>query len=112
MFKTDFYIFTENENTAYKKVSGWGETLEAPDGSIIEIRLYKHLKQWLVAEESTGHPVTLKSFTTRAAAIESLTPEVLQRVAERLKEPAGVKAANRLADYIIIQNLANYILTH
>ena len=50
MYKTDFYIaaiasrdkFNRPIKKQYfRKVSGWGETLEAPDGSIIEIRIDK-----------------------------------------------------------------------
>ena len=48
MYKTDFYtviIATRDQfnrpikKQCFRKVSGWGETLEAPDGSIIEIRI-------------------------------------------------------------------------
>ena len=110
MFKTDFYIViiaTRDQfnrpikKQCFRKVSGWGETLEAPDGSIIEIRIDKRPTRWHITEERTGYAVTLETFATRAEALAYLTPEFLQKVADRLKAPEMITAADRLADYIL-----------
>lgn len=110
MYKTDFYIaasasrdkFNQPIKKQYfQKVSGWGETLEAPDGSIIEIRLDKRAPRWRITEESTGYAITLEPFATRAEALAHLTPEVLQKIADRLKDPEMLTAADRLTDYIL-----------
>lgn len=110
MYKTNFYIaaiasrdkFNRPIKTQYfRKVSGWGETLEAPDGSIIEIRIDKRSTRWCITEERTGYAVTLETFATRAEALAYLTPEFLQKLADRLKAPEMITAANRLADYIL-----------
>jgi hypothetical protein len=85
----------------FRKVSGWGETLEAPDGSIIEIRIDKRPTRWYITEERTGYAVTLETFATRAKALAYLTPEFLQKIADRLKAPEMITAADRLADYIL-----------
>lgn len=110
MYKTDFYIaaiasrdkFNRPIKKQYfRKVSGWGETLEAPDGSIIEIRLDKRPAGWRISEECTGYAVTFETFATRAEALAYLTPELLQKVADRIKAPEMITAADRLADYIL-----------
>lgn len=110
MYKTDFYIaaiasrdkFNQPIKKQYfRKVSGWGETLEAPDGSIIEIRIDKRPARWCITEERTGYAVTLETFATRAEALAYLTPEFLQKLADRLKTPEMITAADRLADYIL-----------
>lgn len=110
MYKTDFYtaIITTRDQfnqpikkQCFRKVSGWGETLDAPGGSIIEIRLDKRPAMWRITEERTGYAVTLEPFATRAEALAYLTPEVLQKIADRLKAPEMLTAADRLADYIL-----------
>lgn len=109
MYKTDFYKVMINphisdksgEKQYFQKVSGWGETLEAPDGSIIEIRIDKRPTRWHITEERTGYAVTLETFATRAEALAYLTPEFLQKIADRLKAPEMITAADRLADYIL-----------
>lgn len=110
MYKTDFYIaiiatrdkFNQPiKKQCFRKVSGWGETLEAPDGSIIEIRIDKRPTRWYVTEERTGYAVTLETFETRVKALAYLTPEFLQKVADGLKAPEMITAADRLANYIL-----------
>ena len=110
MYKTDFYIaaiaYRDQFNRPikkqyFRKIRGWGETLEAPDGSIIDIRLDKRTTSWLITEARTGYAVTLEPFATRAEALEFLTPEILQKLADRLKAPEMITAADRLADYIL-----------
>ena len=110
MYKTDFYIaaiatrdqFNQPIKKQYfRKVSGWGETLEAPDGSIIEIRIDKRPIRWHITEERTGYAVTHETFATRAEALARLTPEFLQKIADNLKSPEMITAADRLADYIL-----------
>ena len=110
MYKTDFYIaaiasrdkFNQPIKKQYfRKVSGWSETLEAPDSSIIEIRLDKRPTRWYITEERTGYAVTLETFATRAEALAYLTPEFLQKIADRLRAPEMLTAADRLADYIL-----------
>ena len=110
MYKAVFYILeikTRDQfnrpikKQCFRKVSGWGETLEAPDGSIIEIRMDKRPKRWHITEERTGYAVTLETFATRAKALAHLTPEFLQKIADKLKAPGMISAADRLADYIL-----------
>ena len=110
MYKADFYILeikTRDQfnrpikKQCFRKVSGWGETLEAPDGSIIEIRMDKRPKRWHITEERTGYAITTETFATRAEALAHLTPEFLQKIADKLKAPGMISAADRLADYIL-----------
>ena len=110
MYKANFYIVCITNHDQFNwpikkqcflKVSGWAETLEAPDGSIIEIRIDKRSRRWHITEERTGYAVTFETFATIAEALAHLTPEFLQKIADRLKAPEMITAAARLADYIL-----------
>lgn len=108
MYKTDFYITqpapkNSGKKCTFTKVSGWGELLEAPGGDLIEIRLDKRPGGWRISEEKTGLLISSQAYKTRAAALDSLTPELLRRIAEELKKPFTVDLANTLADFIIQQ---------
>lgn len=104
MYKTKFYIasvknYDEPLQYHFTEVSGWGETLRAPDGSIIEIRLDKRAGGfWHVTEKTTGCSIFSKSFKTRAEALNALTPDLLQAIANELKKPGAIKVINSLSN--------------
>lgn len=108
-YKTDFYItgaearksHTDPIKHKFTKVSGWGLTLEAPNGDIIEIGLDRRPKQWKVTERTTGLLLLSTDYNTREQAQAALTPELLQRIADKLKEPHTLRLANELANYIL-----------
>lgn len=104
MFKTEFYIriSAQNNSPQFKKVKGWGEVLEAPDKSIIEIRLDKRGSTWAITEASSGLGLLPNGhYPTRAAAIQACTPEFLQAVSKRLNDKDVIAHIARLADYIL-----------
>lgn len=106
MFKTDFFVAIEKKDpmnntvVAFKKVSGWGETMCAPNGEIIEIRLDRRDKKWYITEEATGMLVGW-GYNTRKDALTTLTPEILSKISNEIKRPEKLDVINRLADYII-----------
>ncbi len=108
-YKTDFYITgaearkSHTDPTQYKftKVSGWGLTLEAPNGDIIEIGLDRRPTRWKVTERTTGLLLCSTDYNTREQAQAALTPELLQKVADELKKPHTLRIINALADYIL-----------
>lgn len=108
-YKTDFYItgaearksHTDPIKHKFTKVSGWGLTLEAPNGDFIEIGLDRRPKQWRITERSTGLLLTSDTYATREQAQAALTPELLQRVADKLKEPHTLRIINELSDHIL-----------
>ena len=104
--KTVFYIAISPKSGKIKpnkcyfqKVTGWGETFNASDGSVIEIGLSKRLGNWFVTEASTGMPITTGVFATRADAIASLTPDLVDSIAYVLRCPEMITAAERLDSY-------------
>lgn len=76
-------------------------TLEAPNGDIIEVGVDRRPKQWKVTERTTGLLLITSDYSTREQAQAALTPELLQKVAVKLKEPHALRLANELADYIL-----------
>lgn len=106
MFKTDFFVAIEKKDpmnntvVAFKKVSGWGETMCAPNGEIIEIRLDRRGKKWYITEESTGMRVGW-GYNTRKEALMWLAPEILSKISNEIKRPEKLDIMNRLANYII-----------
>lgn len=103
MRKTDFYIAISPKfgkvKHYFQKVRGLGETLVAPDGSLVEIRLDKRFGNWFITEASTGMLLTTGVFKTRAGAIASLTPELLDFAVSVLRRPEMITAAERLDSY-------------
>lgn len=67
-YKTDFYItgaekrqrHTDPIQYKFTKVSGWGLTLEAPNGDIIEIGLDRRPTRWKVTADRLKNPDTLQ----------------------------------------------------
>lgn len=108
-YKTDFYItgaearksHTDPIRYKFTKVSGWGLTLEAPNGDIIEIGLDRRPTRWKVTERTTGLLLLSSDYSTRDEAQKALTPEILQIIADRLRQPDTIALADRLADYIL-----------
>lgn len=108
-YKTDFYItgaekrqrHTDPAKYKFTKVSGWGLTLEAPNGDIIEIGLDRRPKQWKITERTTGLLLTLDTYSTREQVQAAISPELLQKVADELKKPHTLRIINELADYIL-----------
>ncbi len=104
MYKTDFYISVmdrETKQPTFQRVDGWGETFEAPNGDIIEIRLDKRGGGWHITEATTGLAVTGDDFPSRPKAIADITPDLLQKIADILQEKRMKETAQRLADYIM-----------
>lgn len=108
-YKTDFYItgaekrqrHTDPIQYKFTKVSGWGLTLEAPNGDIIEIGLDRRPTRWKVTERTTGLLLLSSDYSTREEAQKAITPDLLQATADRLKNPDTLQIANALADYIL-----------
>ena len=106
MFKTNFYIatLTGKGNIEYQHKTGWGELFEAPDGSPVSLRFdCRAPKAWRITEEGTGYAVSGDYYGTRAAAVRSLTPEFLRKIADRVKCPEMLRAAETLAAFILAQ---------
>lgn len=108
MYKTDFYITqaapkSSGKKYTFKKVSGWGELLEAPGGDLIEIRLDKRPEGWRITEEKTGLLISSQAYKTRAAALDSLTPDFLRKLAAELRKPFAVHITRLLTDFIMQQ---------
>lgn len=108
MYKTDFYITqpapkNSGKECTFKKVSGWGELLEAPGGYLIEIRLDKRTEGWRISEEKTGLLISPNAYKTRAAALDSLTPDFLRKLTAELEKPFAVHIARLLTDFIMEQ---------
>lgn len=106
MFKTNFYILamTAKRNTEYQQKTGWGELFAAPDGSPVSLRFDRRTpKGWRITEEGTGYAVSRDYYGTRAEAVRSLTPEFLQKIADRLKDSEMLRAAETLAAFILAQ---------
>lgn len=106
MFKTNFYIatLTAKRGIEYQQKTGWGELFEAPDGSPVSLRFDRRTpKVWRITEESTGYAVSGDYYGTRAGAVRSLTPEFLQQIADRVKCPEMLRAAETLAAFILAQ---------
>lgn len=110
-YKTDFYItgaekrqrHTDPIKYTFTKVSGWGLTVQAPNGDIIEIGLDRRPTQWKVTERTTGLLLLSDTYSNREQAQAALTPELLQKIADRLKQPDTIALADRLADYILTE---------
>lgn len=106
MFKTNFYILamTAKRGTEYQEKTGWGELFEAPDGSPVSLRFDRRTPNgWRITEEHTGYAVSRDYYGTRAEAVRSLTPEFLQKIADRVKCPEMLRAAETLAAFILAQ---------
>lgn len=113
MFKTSFYIaaiatrdpFDQPIKKQYfRNVSGWGELFEAPDGSPVSLRFDRRTPNgWRITEESTGYAVNGDYYSTRAEAVRSITPEFLQKIADRVKCPEMLRAAETLAAFVLAQ---------
>lgn len=104
MFKTNFYIatLTAKRCIEYQQKTGWGELFEAPDGSPVSLRFDRRTpKAWRITEEGTGYAVSGDCYGTRAEAVRSLTPEFLQKIADRVKCPEMLRAAETLAAFIL-----------
>lgn len=106
MFKTNFYIatLTAKRCIEYRQETGWGELFEAPDGTPVSLRFDRRTpKAWRITEESTGYAVNGDYYSTRAEAVRSITPEFLQKIADRLKYSEMLRAAETLAAFILAQ---------
>lgn len=113
MFKTNFYIVIITtrdkfnrpiKKQCFRQVSGWGELFEAPDGSPVSLRFDRRTPNgWRITEEGTGYAVSRDYYSTRAEAVRSLTPEFLQKIADRVKCPEMLRAAETLAAFILAQ---------
>lgn len=106
MFKTNFYIatLTAKRRIEYQQKTGWGELFEAPDGSPVSLRFDRRTPNgWRITEEYTGYSVNGDYYGTRAAAVRSITPEFLQKIADRVKCPEMLRAAETLAAFILAQ---------
>lgn len=113
MFKTNFYIVIITtrdkfnrpiKKQCFRNVSGWGELFEAPDGSPVSLRFDRRTpKAWRITEESTGYAVNGDYYGTRAEAVRSITPEFLQKIADRVKHPEMLRAAETLAAFVLAQ---------
>lgn len=106
MFKTNFYIvtLTAKRGIEYQQKTGWGELFEAPDGSPVALRFDRRTpKAWRITEEGTGYAVSGDYYGTRAEAVRSITPEFLQKIADRVKCPEMLRAAETLAAFILAQ---------
>lgn len=106
MFRTNFYIatLTAKRHIEYQQETGWGELFEAPDGSPVSLRFdCRTPKAWRITEEGTGYAVSGDYYGTRAEAVRSLTPEFLQKIADRVKCPEMLRAAETLAAFILAQ---------
>lgn len=104
MYKTDFYISVmerETKQPTFQRVSGWGETFEAPNGCIIELCFDKRGGGWCITEATTGYNAGGYDFSSRREAIAHITPDRLQKIADILQEKRTKEAAQRLADYIM-----------
>lgn len=104
MFKTNFYIvtLTAKRGIEYQQKTGWGELFEAPDSSPVSLRFDRRApKTWRITEEGTGYAVSGDCYGTRAEAVRSLTPEFLQKIADRVKCPEMLRAAETLAAFIL-----------
>lgn len=73
MYKADFYIVCITSRDQFnrpikkkyfRKVSGCGETFEAPDGSIIEIRIDKRREGDILPKSAGGTPEPSKHLQT------------------------------------------------
>lgn len=108
-YKTDFYItgaearksHTDPIKHKFTKVSGWGLTLEAPNGDIIEIGLDRRPTRWKVTERTTGLAPLSSDYSTREEALRAITPDFLQNLADCLKNPAIIDVANKLNNHIL-----------
>ena len=108
MYKTDFYISVmerETKQPTFQRVSGWGETFEAPNGCIIELCFDKRGGGWCVTEATTGYNAAGYDFSSRREAIAYITPDLLQKIADILQEKRTKEIAQRLADYIMIDRI-------
>lgn len=109
MFKTNFYVHvtTAKGSKEYQQKTGWGEFLKAPNGSPVSLRFDRRTPYgWRITEESTGYAVSGDYYRTRAEAVRILTPEILQKIADRLGDPEMLRAAEALAAFILSQNSA------
>lgn len=110
-YKTDFYItgtearksHTEPIKYKFTKVSGWGLTVQAPNGDIIEIGLDRRPTRWKITERTTEFLLTLDTYSTRKQAQAALTPSLLAAIADRLKQPNTIAIVNALSDYILAE---------
>lgn len=108
MFKTNFYIATlsAKRHIEYQQKTGWGELFEAPDGTPVSLRFDRRTpKTWQITEEGTGYAVNGTSdwYSTRADAVRSITPELLQAIADQVKRPEMLRAAETLAAFVLAQ---------
>lgn len=106
MFKANFYIatLTAKRCIEYQQKTGWGELFEAPDGSPVSLRFDRRMPNtWRITEEHTGYAANGDYYSTRAEAVRSLTPEFLQKIADRVKCPDMLLAAETLAAFILAQ---------
>lgn len=109
MFKTNFYIatLTAKRCIEYQQKTGWGQLFEAPDGTPVSLRFDRRTpKTWRITEEGTGYAVNGDYYSARAEAVRSITPEFLQKIADRVKCPEMLRAAEALAAFILSQNSA------
>lgn len=113
-FTTAAYIYgSGHAETARIQVTGWTETFFAPDGTAVEVGLYRTPAKWKlpdggvvrekgdkpawrIVETTTGLGLAMIDYASREEALASLTPELLQKVVaalgRRLSLPEEVQA--------------------
>ena len=108
MYKTDFFIAKGKKRNdrgnvgsyEFERVSGYGELFEAPNGTLIEIGIYKSGDEWVATEISTGLSLG-KHGATRSKVLKKITPEFLLSVSKVMKTMLVKEIAEDLENYIL-----------
>lgn len=106
MFKTNFYIatLTAKRCIEYQQKNRLGRTFRSPGRLGVALRFDRRMPNaWRITEEHTGYAANGDYYSTRAEAVRSLTPEFLQKIADRVKCPEMLLAAETLAAFILAQ---------
>lgn len=102
MKKGTFYRarLSKKREFIFEKCTGYLTTVS--NGKItIELAIAKNSAGlWDITHTGTGFLVNIQKFTTRAAALDSLTDEYLNMILKKLQESQQIAAAKRLAQYI------------